>query len=61
MREYLADVRENWRDSYWRADHPEFQMAVAIAGFLILSLLRVGVNIFDLLITRRLTDARPVA
>lgn len=56
MREYLQDLRDNWRDDYWRADHPEFQMLVAVAGFLVMGLLRIGFNIVDLLITRRLTD-----
>lgn len=23
MREYLDELRENWTDPYWRADHPE--------------------------------------
>ena len=57
MREYLADIRENWRDEYWRADHPEFQMLVALAGFLLMGLVRVGLNVLDLLITRSLTNA----
>lgn len=60
MREYLRDVRENWRDDYWRADHPEFQMAVAITGFLIMGLLRLGLHIIDLLVTRRLSDAAAI-
>jgi hypothetical protein len=30
MREYLEDLRENWDDAYWRADHPEV-IAVVIA------------------------------
>lgn len=53
MREYLRDVRDNWRDDYWRADHPEFQMAVAIAGFLIMGVLRIALHLVDLLIARR--------
>lgn len=61
MREYLQDVRDNWRDDYWRADHPEFQIAVMVAGFLLLSILRIGINIIDLLVTRRITSARPAA
>lgn len=56
MREYLTDIRENWRDGYWRADHPEFQMIVALAGFLLMGLMRVGFNVLDLLITRSLTN-----
>lgn len=57
MREYLADVRDNWRDDYWRADHPEFQMAVAICGFLLMGLLRIALHIIDLVLTRRLSNA----
>lgn len=57
MREYLHDIRENWRDDYWRADHPEFQMMIAIVGFLLMGLIRIGLNILDLLITRSLTNA----
>lgn len=30
MREYLAELRDNWDDAYWRADHPEV-MAVVLA------------------------------
>jgi hypothetical protein len=30
MREYLDELRDNWTDSYWRADHPEV-MAVLVA------------------------------
>lgn len=56
MRDYLQEIRENWRDDYWRADHPEFQMMVAVAGFLLMGLLRIGLNIIDLLITRSLTS-----
>lgn len=29
-REWWEDVRENWDDPYWRADHPEV-LAVALA------------------------------
>lgn len=29
-REWWDDVRDNWQDAYWRADHPEV-VAVAIA------------------------------
>ena len=28
--EWWEDVRDNWQDAYWRADHPEV-VAVAIA------------------------------
>ncbi len=28
LREYLEDVRENWDDPYWRADHPEVVAAL---------------------------------
>jgi hypothetical protein len=30
MREYLEELRENWDDAYWRADHPEV-VAVLVA------------------------------
>lgn len=30
MADYLAELRENWDDPYWRADHPEV-MAILIA------------------------------
>lgn len=30
MREYLEELRDNWTDAYWRADHPEV-MAVVVA------------------------------
>ena len=25
LREWLEELRENWTDPYWRADHPEVQ------------------------------------
>ena len=30
MREYLEELRENWDNAYWRADHPEV-MAIVVA------------------------------
>jgi hypothetical protein len=30
MSDYWQDLRENWNDPYWRADHPEV-MAFAVA------------------------------
>lgn len=36
LRAYLEDVRENWRDSYWWADHVFLQTALAclLAGMI---------------------------
>jgi hypothetical protein len=28
MRDYLDDLKQNWNDAYWRADHPEVMAAV---------------------------------
>jgi hypothetical protein len=38
MREYLTEIRENWNDPYWRADHPEVMAVVlgVISGTLAL-------------------------
>lgn len=36
MRDKLEDFLDNWRDSYWRMDHPEVTMTVVtiITGIL---------------------------
>jgi ABC-type branched-subunit amino acid transport system permease subunit len=29
MRDYLEEIRENWDNAYWRADHPEVMAILA--------------------------------
>lgn len=55
MREYLQDLRENWRDDYWRADHPEVQLGLMVLAFVLIGAFRVVFTLIELLLTRRLT------
>ena len=55
MRDYWLDVKQNWRDDYWRADHPEFQAAVGLVAFALMCLIQTGFRLADLMIARRIT------
>ncbi len=54
MREYLSDLRENWRDDYWRADHPEVQLGLMVAAFVLIGGFRVMFTLIELLLRRRI-------
>lgn len=50
-REMLEDVRENWDDPYWRADHPEM---VAVLIGIITGIIGLAFAVLQALIQRRL-------
>jgi hypothetical protein len=54
VREYLEELRENWDDPYWRADHPE---VVAAMIAIVTGAISLIFTTIDLLIRRSLSHA----
>lgn len=54
LREYLEDLRDNWDDPYWRADHPE---VVAAMIAIVSGAVSLIFTFLDLLIRRSLPNA----
>lgn len=51
LRELLEDVRDNWRDPYWRADHPEI---MAIVAAVLTGIIGLAFTVLQALVQRRL-------
>jgi hypothetical protein len=52
LEEWLEDLRENWDDPYWRADHPEVQ---ALIVAVVTGLVGLAFAWFEILLQQRLT------